>query len=644
MKKKNSSIPSFDTIASGLLAGMLILFPTVQSQETHDYALLPREAFTGAGLALILGILWVKKRFASTLAAPLGLLLGFWLWTWVCHSGAQNTAESFGAIARLSITLVGSIVVYNAFIAGAIKTQLITRLATLMALLVSAWILIKVVGLIGTGKLSTHIYELNLGFLHKNFVSSALMLTLPWVVINALEESHKNFKKLSVAVAIMILLCLVFLQTRGVWLGLFAGIGVSLLALVLSKSPHKKMLTRALGVGVGIAATGLLIALTLVGDSVFDTTNIDSRFKMWDHGIQMANENPLTGVGGGNWKINYPKYGVGNADRGIIEGTTTLIRPHNDFIWVLSEFGYPGLILFFGFMVWMALVAWRNASFHTEDFIWDYGLLFGWIAYIGYSLGEFPLERPFHQFMLILMTGLILSRSQSVSKKVLPKLPMAGVMMLIFIGGLFVTLERIKGERESKKALTAEQRRNPQKMIQYAHNAESDYFSVDNYCNPVAYFSGMGNLALRQFDLAIVDFERALEANPYHALSLNQIGNAYKLKNNTTQAMVYYDKLLEFNPRNSTALLNKAEIYLATKDIDRAVNYLNRVPPTENQEKQIRVFEGIMVSLRGKPRKPNDPMYNVLIDLTPAMANSNAQQLFRLYAEKKYDFMKKLKK
>ncbi len=643
MKQKRATTPKTDSIASWILAVMIIIFPFVQSQETIDFALLPREIFTLAGLGLLMAVLYAKKRFEPQMAAPLWVLLGFWAWTWVSHSGAQNTAESYGAIARLSITLVGCIIVYNAFKSGAIKLELITRLATITGLWIASYVLIKVFGLIAQGKLSTDIYKINLLFLHKNFLSSALMLTLPWVVINAFMDEKENFRKLSWVTSIALILCLIFLQTRGVWLGFFGGLAITTLAIVLSGNPNKKALTRAMGIGIGIGATGLLIALTLVGDSVFDSTNIDSRFKMWDHGIQMANENPITGVGGGNWKIHYPSYGVGNADRGIIEGSTSLIRPHNDFIWVLSEFGYPGLILFGGFMAWMSFLAWKNALDQREDSPWDYGLLFGWIAYMGYSMGEFPLERPFHQFILILMTGLILARSQNLKSKALSKTPAFGILLVLIIAGLYVTMDRVNGERESKKALEAEQKRNPQKMIQFAQKAESPYYNLDNYNNPVAYFSGMGNLGMRQFDVAIAEFERALEANPYHALTLNQIGNAYKLKNNTTQAMAYYDRLLEFNPRNSTALLNKCEVYLATGNIDQAVTFLNRVPPTENQEKQVRLFEGIMVSLRGKPRKPNDEMYNALIDLTPAMANSSKEQLFRKYAEKKYAFMKKQK-
>lgn len=644
MKQKRATATKTDPIASWILAGMLFLFPFVQSQETIDFALLPREAFTLTGLGFLMVFLWFKKKFNHQMAAPLWLLLAFWGWTWFSHTGAVNTAESFGAIARLSITLVGSYIAYNAFNSGAINTKILTRIATIMATWISLWVLIKVFGLIAQGKLGQDIYKLNLLFLHKNFLSSALMLTLPWVVVNAFTDDNKKLKTLSRVTSILLILTLIFLQTRGVWLGLFGGLFIAILAVVLSKSPNKKVLTRAMGIGIGIGATGLLIALTLAGDTVFDSTNIDSRFKMWDHGIQMANENPITGVGGGNWKIHYPKYGVGNADRGIIEGTTTLIRPHNDFIWVLSEFGYPGLILFGGFMAWMSLLAWKNALDQKDDGIWDYALLFGWIAYLGYSMGEFPLERPFHQFMLILMTGMILTRNKSVKTKVLPQAPALGVALVIVIGGLYVTAERITGERESKKALDAEQKRNPQKMIRFAQNAEGTFYSVDNYCNPVAYFSGMGNLGMQQFDRAIVEFERALEANPYHALTLNQLGNAYKLKQNTDLALTYYDRLLEFNPRNSTALLNKSEVYLATGKIDLAVTFLNRVPPTENQEKQLRLFTGIMTSLRGRPQKPNDEMYNVLIQLTGEMGSSNPQQLFRKYSEKKYAYMKKQKK
>jgi len=56
--------------------------------------------------------------------------------------------------------------------------------------------------------------------------------------------------------------------------------------------------------------------------------------------IEMVKDNPVIGVGAGNWMINYPVY---YAQYQGLEFKNWR-RPHNDYIWILAEKGFLGLI------------------------------------------------------------------------------------------------------------------------------------------------------------------------------------------------------------------------------------------------------------------------------------------------------------
>ena len=57
-------------------------------------------------------------------------------------------------------------------------------------------------------------------------------------------------------------------------------------------------------------------------------------------------EKPALGHGPGNWKLVAPNYGALQIRRWSEEGETYFLRPHNDFLWVLTESGIVGGLLY----------------------------------------------------------------------------------------------------------------------------------------------------------------------------------------------------------------------------------------------------------------------------------------------------------
>ena len=82
--------------------------------------------------------------------------------------------------------------------------------------------------------------------------------------------------------------------------------------------------------------------------SIWSIESLKERLTLWTKSLSMVKEAPLLGVGLGQWKIALPLYGriekYEISDRGIKE--IIFQRPHNDYVWVLSEIGVLGLTFY----------------------------------------------------------------------------------------------------------------------------------------------------------------------------------------------------------------------------------------------------------------------------------------------------------
>ncbi len=177
---------------------------------------------------------------------------------------------------------------------------------------------------------------------HKNFTASAIALTLPIVVWDVPRQWPAWLADGALWLGVLAVL---LAQTRSIWLGgvLALGVGVA-----LGWRPAKNVRYGLLG---GLAVAGLLALSGPVQKRMMDPANLQIRQIFWDHSFQMHAEHPFTGVGPGQWRIYFPKYGLEGMNPSVAEGITSEVRPHNDFIWVLSELGYVGLALFLGFII-----------------------------------------------------------------------------------------------------------------------------------------------------------------------------------------------------------------------------------------------------------------------------------------------------
>lgn len=636
MAKKSTSTqqhnPVFDYIYIITWAIMPLVF-LVYEKQVQDAGYFPRLALLGLSALLATLILFTKKTKPFPFIITIAAISLFVLWHFAGYSTALIKSEFWATFGRNAFFLGYILLTFQLLRNGLLKFSALVYGGVLFGAISALSILPDWSNHLAGKKGFEDIYAVQGLFSHKNLAASALLLSVPFLYLGS--RMHNTFwKYLSLGTLGLAVLEIAFLRTRGVWIGFAGGVAVTVLLQLLSKQKDNQQL-KYIGLGTGIFAI-LIASFFLVGNNaekVLNRSNIDTRLFYWNSSIEMAKEHPVTGIGAGNWKVNFPKYGLRGTNQSVMEGQTNIIRPHNDMLWVLSEMGIPAWIALAAFQLLLLFIGVKLLN-HTDGEKRNYAMasIFGLIAFALYGLGEFPIERPVVVGLLVLLVAeaLRLAEEEEILKKPLfmlqPKVLNSAILLLAFLG-FWIASHRIRGERNAAKAVDAYLSKNPVGMLNFGTAAQNNFFDVDIYNTPMLYFTGLGHLAKQQLPQAESDFKEALRLSPYHMNTIKQLGDVYKFQRKYDLALAQYDQALEISPRFYMAALGKAEIYFQQKNIRAALGALNLVSHTVTYQKYQQLGTAILVEF-GKIEQPT-----YLTDLhTIIQQNSNSPaQLWEAY-------------
>lgn len=403
-------------------------------------------------------------------------------------------------------------------------------------------------------------------FTHKNYAAATLLLLVP-LALNAREEGLLGLwlQRISVGLAI---LCILLLRTRGVWLGAFVMTGIAVAYYVFKGNGQ----LRTVGlISLGVISIGIVVAIFAAGsEKIFNSDTIQSRLHYWNASWEMFMDQPVTGVGGGQWKIEYPGTGLKGTNESVMSGQTSILRPHNDLLWMLSETGIAGALLFIALLV----LGFRQTIKHER------GLFFALtiVGFAVYGFGEFPLERA----TLLLPLATALGFAAAHTKPSIKTRPIAGVI-LASIAGLFtvyVGQNRVQGERAAKNCLDGYMSGNVRSMQINAQKAQNVCFEMDIYNNPMAYFEGLSHMRTpngqipsdTKINQAEAAFNQALQIHPNHILTLNQLAAVKRYNSSIGEAIGLYERVIEIAPRNGNAAMQLMELYRVKGDVYSSLN------------------------------------------------------------------------
>ncbi len=280
------------------------------------------------------------------------------------------------AIRAFGVSLAGAGLFWAArFVAR--RGHLPRLLATLAAAVViaAATGLIQAYGLLNTD-LASPTRAPGGTFGNRNFMAHMVALGLPVLILVTLQSRRRGDLMLGTVGIAITTAALVLSRSRAAWLGAAASLvflaveGLWIGRLWADRQFQRRALRLA-----GTATAGFLLALVLPNqlnwrsespylDSLAGVANYKEgsgrgRLIQYGNTLEMAGDNPVLGVGPGNWPVHYPTYMSPNdpsfdADDPI----PTNPWPSSDWMALLAERGVPATVLLFLVGGSIALAAW----------------------------------------------------------------------------------------------------------------------------------------------------------------------------------------------------------------------------------------------------------------------------------------------
>jgi len=325
------------------------------------------------------------------------------------------------------------------------------------------------------------------------------------------------------------------------------------------------------------------------------TTAISMRTLIWQKTIEMIKEHPLLGSGPGQWQILIPKYGVDEFNEALREGSLTYQRPHNDFLWYAAEVGILGLIGYLIFFIGILFIGVRNIfkTDNSKTAIFNIIAISALVGMVFIMNVDYPHERIEHNVVYLSILALVLANFKienqnfteeenteiGTKKSAISTIAIMSICLIISIIGLQQSYTYYQGEHNARRVLQAHYGHNWKLVMQLTRNVRTQAYTLNNYTVPMPYYRGFAESMMDKNDLAVIDFVRALELNPYHILTLNALGTSYSILSENEKSIELYSKTLAMSPHNIYALVGVAVQYLFIKDFDNAINYIHKVDP-----------------------------------------------------------------
>jgi O-antigen ligase len=445
---------------------------------------------------------------------------------------------------------------------------------------------------------------------NKNLLSSALFLTLPFCLYGILVL-RRLWRAASMFAATMALTSIFLLQTRAVWVGLLTSAVATTVVygFLHRKWPGSQQGESTFSRGLMCIAAALVIVISVSGyfcwrsDSArayidrirsvcsFKAEANRERLLMWQQSLELVEDNPVLGVGAGNWKITLPSRGLGRLTERSFK-RVHFQRPHNDYVWILCETGIVGLVLYlsiFGIVIGYILrIIIRHPDAH--DRLVAVLMFFGIVGYMTISFFSFPKERVFHSIFLMLMLAIVVSTyhrafggTKTVPRTLVFVLATASLFLLLF--AIVFGYIRLTAEMHTKRALVARRAKNWQKVISEIDKGYSVLATLDPTSAPLHWYRGEANFLLNNVPQAFEDYKNAYRAHPYHIHVLNNLATCYELQGDHNQAVRYYKKALGIWPQFQEALINLGATYYNSGRYEQAYQTLLRCKSDEPNPK-----------------------------------------------------------
>ena len=213
---------------------------------------------------------------------------------------------------------------------------------------------------------------------NRNFMAHLSAIGTPILLLSAIEARRRWTFGVATTGCALVAAAIVLSRSRAAWLALiFGGAVMAALGWRFRAAWSAERRRRRLRIMAGVAALSVVAALLLPNalewksdspylDSVVGVVNYKEgsgagRVVQYRNSMRMAIENPVLGVGPGNWSVEYPRFASRNDPSLNTEGMTSNPWPSSDWVAIVAERGFPAILLLGVSLLGLLVGAWIRA-------------------------------------------------------------------------------------------------------------------------------------------------------------------------------------------------------------------------------------------------------------------------------------------
>ena len=147
----------------------------------------------------------------------------------------------------------------------------------------------------------------------------------------------------------------------------------------------------------------------------------------------------------------------------------------------------------------------------------------------------------------------------------------------------------------------------------------------------VAGYVNRGNVYddLGEFELALADYDRAIEIDPGATTAYRNRGVAYHLHGGSELALADYDRAIELDPNYAKAYTGRGGLYHELGELDAAQEDFGRALELDPSDPDAYLARGVLHASRGNPASALTD-YDAAIELYPAYAGAHSSRALAL--------------
>lgn len=584
---------------SGVFLVLMLLGGCCMSDQLVDWVLLPR--FQAVNILLLASFVLIAFRHKYLSISWDIVSLSSLIYVLLAYASISWAIVKSEAIFHSCRILVGLLLFFLSATLLKKNPVIFMQIAQVVVGLVFLYSFVALGQMARIEKVDEHfLYDIYGLGAHKNLFSCFLFLSIPFLGYGVVF-SKRYLRPFFLIGLLPCLFFIVILQTRAVWVGSVVAFS-AFMGLFVWKNKAKVFgsARNLAGLAAIVVIGALLIGFALVKFQFLDlfseklnvleygkSQSVQERYQQWNSTLKIAKEHPISGVGAGNWPFYFPKFTlVGNQE--ALDGFT-FQRPHNDFLWVLSELGILGLIAYLSIYlvpIFYALQRCRKGPMDSDNLVlWlATSVLLGLLCI---SFFDFPRERIELLLLSYVLLGFLYSKIQLPALKVLKTkwIYLSMIILPLLLFSIMVGFSRWKGEKAAIKLYTAKEGKDWEALKRIAKATASFLYEVEPASMPIAWYQGLAQCQLGDYQGGLSTLKEAHRLAPYNYLVLNNMGICYSQLDDPFQAKSLFFEALRINPSYDEARLNLALVYYSEKDYKKAYEYVSQAKPSARKER-----------------------------------------------------------